>query len=81
MQIGTDPYNLQRFLNAQESTFDIARAELAAGPLSGSPSLTLTRGRPIWSIQSLDAGLKSARLSSMLSKRDQSRRSLGIRTI
>jgi len=31
LQIGTDPYNLQRFLNAQESTFDIARAELAAG--------------------------------------------------
>ncbi len=31
MQIGADTYNLQRFLNAQESTFDIARAELAAG--------------------------------------------------
>ena len=27
----TDPYNLQRFLDAQESTYDNARAELAAG--------------------------------------------------
>jgi uncharacterized protein (DUF1810 family) len=27
----SDPYNLQRFLNAQESTFEAARAELAAG--------------------------------------------------
>jgi uncharacterized protein (DUF1810 family) len=26
-----DAYNLQRFTNAQESTFDMARAELAAG--------------------------------------------------
>ena len=27
----TDTYNLQRFINAQESTFDVAREELAAG--------------------------------------------------
>jgi uncharacterized protein (DUF1810 family) len=27
----SDPYHLQRFLDAQESTFDQARAELAAG--------------------------------------------------
>jgi uncharacterized protein (DUF1810 family) len=26
-----DPYNLQRFVNAQESTFETARAEIAAG--------------------------------------------------
>jgi len=26
-----DTYDLQRFINAQESTFDVARAELAAG--------------------------------------------------
>ena len=31
MENGSDPYNLQRFLNAQESTFDLARAELSAG--------------------------------------------------
>jgi uncharacterized protein (DUF1810 family) len=31
MEDQSDPYNLQRFVNAQESTFDTARAELAAG--------------------------------------------------
>ena len=31
MEIGADTYNLQRFINAQESTFEIARTELAAG--------------------------------------------------
>ena len=31
METATDPYNLQRFVNAQESTFDVARAELIAG--------------------------------------------------
>ena len=31
MEPATDPYNLQRFVNAQESTFDVARAELIAG--------------------------------------------------
>lgn len=31
MEAGTDNYNLQRFINAQDSTFDAARAELAAG--------------------------------------------------
>ena len=31
MEIAPDPYNLQRFVNAQESTFDAARAELIAG--------------------------------------------------
>ena len=31
MDTATDPYNLQRFVNAQESTFDVARAELIAG--------------------------------------------------
>ena len=31
METATDPYNLQRFLNAQESTFDVARVELIAG--------------------------------------------------
>ena len=31
MDAGHDIYNLQRFLNAQESTFDVVQAELAAG--------------------------------------------------
>ncbi|ADW71347.1 DUF1810 domain-containing protein [Granulicella tundricola] len=31
METQSDPYNLQRFINAQESTFDAARAELEAG--------------------------------------------------
>ena len=31
METAPDPYNLQRFVNAQESTFDAARAELIAG--------------------------------------------------
>ncbi len=31
METATDPFNLQRFVNAQESTFDVARAELIAG--------------------------------------------------
>ena len=31
MEVQPDFYNLQRFLNAQESTFEAARAELAAG--------------------------------------------------
>ena len=31
MEIQPDSYNLQRFLNAQESTYERARAELAAG--------------------------------------------------
>lgn len=31
METETDTYNLQRFINAQESTFDVARAELLAG--------------------------------------------------
>ncbi len=31
MEIAPDPYNLQRFLNAQESTFAAARSELIAG--------------------------------------------------
>ena len=31
METQSDIYNLQRFLNAQESTFEEARAELAAG--------------------------------------------------
>ena len=31
MDTQSDPYNLQRFLNAQESTFDQARAELEMG--------------------------------------------------
>ena len=31
MPLTTDPYNLQRFLDAQRSTYDTARTELAAG--------------------------------------------------
>ena len=31
METGSDSYNLERFINAQESTFDVARAELLAG--------------------------------------------------
>ena len=31
LETQSDPYNLQRFVNAQESTFDTARVELAAG--------------------------------------------------
>jgi uncharacterized protein (DUF1810 family) len=31
LETATDPYNLQRFVDAQESTFDVARAELIAG--------------------------------------------------
>ena len=31
METATDPFNLQRFVNAQESTLDVARAELIAG--------------------------------------------------
>ena len=31
METAPDPYNLQRFVNAQESTFDVARAELISG--------------------------------------------------
>jgi uncharacterized protein (DUF1810 family) len=31
LELGTDIYNLQRFINAQESTFDVAESELAAG--------------------------------------------------
>jgi uncharacterized protein (DUF1810 family) len=31
LETETDPYNLQRFVNAQESTFVAARAELLAG--------------------------------------------------
>lgn len=31
MPTSTDPYNLQRFLEAQQSTYDAARAELTAG--------------------------------------------------
>jgi uncharacterized protein (DUF1810 family) len=31
LETGTDTYNLQRFINAQESTFEMARTELAAG--------------------------------------------------
>jgi uncharacterized protein (DUF1810 family) len=31
LDTGTDIYNLQRFINAQESTFDGVQAELAAG--------------------------------------------------
>ena len=31
MEISADTYNLQRFINAQESTFEVARVELLAG--------------------------------------------------
>lgn len=31
LNAGTDIYNLERFLNAQESTFDVVQSELAAG--------------------------------------------------
>jgi uncharacterized protein (DUF1810 family) len=31
LEIRTDPYNLQRFIDAQEATFEAARAELLAG--------------------------------------------------
>jgi uncharacterized protein (DUF1810 family) len=31
LEAETDTYNLQRFINAQETTFDVARGELTAG--------------------------------------------------